>query len=131
MTAMTAGVYVMESCGALKIGISLDAHHRRINLQIGNPHPIALLAFMDFEDQGYEAREVEAELHRRLASKRIRGEWFAVTIDEIEAELKDMPSREGMTAGETAPKFDKVAYQREYMRKRREAARKAKEGLAG
>lgn len=83
-----ASLYVMESCGFVKIGISRDAHHRRINLQIGNPYPIKLVIDWDVALDGYDAREVEAELHRRLAAKRVRGEWFSATVEDIDTAMR-------------------------------------------
>lgn len=59
--------------GAIKIGRSKDVRKRLSQLQVGCPTKLRILLVM--ESQGWRERD----LHRRLASHRIRwgkGEWF-------------------------------------------------------
>lgn len=59
-----------EDDGPIKIGFSVDADIRLLSLQCGNPRLLNELGRL-----GGERRD-ETKIHSRLASHRIRGEWF-------------------------------------------------------
>jgi hypothetical protein len=66
--------------GPIKIGWSSSydgALQRRDSMQVGNPELLYILAVQAVANQG-----VEADLHKRFAESRIRGEWFEPT-DEL------------------------------------------------
>lgn len=68
-----------ESSGHVKVGHSVDPAKRLNTLQIGSPSRLTLEMTLP------GGASVEAVFHARLASKRVRGEWFALTRDEVRA----------------------------------------------
>ena len=76
----TAGVYfVSNGRNAVKVGKSRNCIDTRfMNLQIANPDPLRIIAVVS----GPDPCHLEARLHQLLASKRIRGEWFAISDAE-------------------------------------------------
>lgn len=63
-----------KNTGLTKIGYSIDPSKRERTLQSEKP-TIVCLFVLD--------RNIEKELHNNYATKRIRGEWFKLTNDEI------------------------------------------------
>lgn len=63
-----------------KIGKSKNPQQRERTLQAEKP-TISLFAISD--------KDVEKELHQKYASKRIRGEWFSLSEDEINTILSE------------------------------------------
>lgn len=70
-------VYVMESGGYYKIGWSLQPPTRRAHIQSANPLPVTLIGVIE------GSRTIEAEWHEAFADKRVRGEWFALTEEDV------------------------------------------------
>jgi len=70
--ASGCSVYFIESGsgGPIKIGIAIDVGKRLRQIQVGNPHPLAVL----LEIPGGEERE--GRLHALFREDRIHGEWF-------------------------------------------------------
>lgn len=80
-------VYVVESGGRFKIGISENPKTRIQALRTGSPygiHEIALIKTTRY-------RELESELHTLFADRRMKGEWFALTPADV-AYLKGLQS---------------------------------------
>jgi len=75
-------VYIIRSGdqGAYKIGVTNDIERRIINLQIGNPNKLHLIAFIDFGTRK-RALYVEKMMHKFHKRHHIRGEWFSRKID--------------------------------------------------
>lgn len=71
--------------GLIKIGYSEDVQRRFNLLNTSSPVALELLWFL----KSARARAIEAKLHNLYASKRIRGEWFALTIDDVEQIKRD------------------------------------------
>lgn len=74
-------VYVIESSdGLFKIGHSKNNPHKRlIALQIGSPHRLSIA----FTLRTPFYVEIERDLHKRYAAKRVRGEWFALEENDF------------------------------------------------
>lgn len=78
-----AGVYVIAhrregAWGApCKIGISKDCFARLAQLQIANPHPIGIFAFINTNDRKC-ACDIERFMHFGFRENRLNGEWFDV-----------------------------------------------------
>lgn len=70
-----AFVYAIECDGLVKIGVAKNPHSRLAALQTGNPHPMTLLAFRDFEWRA-QAYLVESGIHDELRNQHVAGEWF-------------------------------------------------------
>lgn len=71
--------------GLIKIGYSEDVQRRYSLLNTASPIALELLWFME----SARARLIEAELHQRFASKRVRGEWFAIGDEDVESIRQD------------------------------------------
>lgn len=72
-------VYLMvdDSTGYVKIGKSINPKFREGTLQSKKPE-IHLIAFWSAPSQ------IEKDLHKKYIHKRIRGEWFHLTIEELD-----------------------------------------------
>jgi hypothetical protein len=71
-------IYVMECAGYYKIGWSANSPHRRQrSLQIGNPLPVTLVGAIEGSQMN------EADWHEAFRDKRVRGEWFALTEEDV------------------------------------------------
>ena len=69
-------VYFVRAGGALKIGFTGDLKRRLGRMQPETPEPLILIGVV----RGGEP--LERELHRRLSSDKISGEWFKLS-DEV------------------------------------------------
>lgn len=67
--------------GPVKIGIAADPQKRLDEMQIGNHADLVLIAYRP------GGLQMERELHARLASGRIRGEWFAADTPGLKEEI--------------------------------------------
>jgi hypothetical protein len=78
-------VYFIQagSQGPIKIGVADDVEYRLSELQTGNAETLHIVGCVPGDGR------LEKELHRRLASVRIRGEWFR-SGSEIEALLAEV-----------------------------------------
>lgn len=65
--------------GPRKIGFASDVQKRLATLQSSNPAELIIQYRIDV---GGQARDVEFEAHRLLQDRRLRGEWFNVTLDD-------------------------------------------------
>lgn len=67
--------------GAVKIGRSLDPNKRLVGLQGDSPLRLHLLVAFPFQ----RGHNLEYDLHQMLAERRLRGEWFALRVEDLEA----------------------------------------------
>lgn len=72
-------VYVLEGNDTFKIGRAKDPTKRSETLATQLPYPVELLCSVWSED----CKALEAELHERYASKRLNGEWFDLSPDDV------------------------------------------------
>jgi hypothetical protein len=83
----TTSVYVIGPReGPLKIGYAADPRSRLSNLQVGQA--VELMIHYEEETEASRAKVIEKLIHRQLGHKRIRGEWFDVSVDDAIAEVK-------------------------------------------
>jgi DNA-binding XRE family transcriptional regulator len=71
-------VYVIESGGAYKIGVSTDPEKRLAQLKTGFPRGGSIVATVA------AAPLLERGLHRHFADKQLSGEWFSLTAEDVE-----------------------------------------------
>jgi hypothetical protein len=64
----------------VKIGKTKNIKRRLDGLQTAHPDELVLYKFIQTEKH----HELEQELHKQFKSKRIRGEWFELTLTEID-----------------------------------------------
>ena len=77
-------VYVIECEGLYKIGWSKwGPRSRASQMQVGNPFELKVIGAIP------GSRENEAEWHEVFASQRVRGEWFALSQQDIAYVLND------------------------------------------
>lgn len=73
-------VYLIKSGDAYKIGKSKNVSSRVETFSITLPHPVELIHTVERED--YD--KAEQELHERFAPKRMNGEWFNLSEEDVE-----------------------------------------------
>lgn len=80
-------VYLISSAtGLYKIGRSVDVPRRLDDLQRGSPVQLEIVCAVEADN----AVETELLYHRRFASKRVRGEWFALNGTDVETIASEM-----------------------------------------
>ncbi|MBT9173888.1 MAG: hypothetical protein DDT21_02294 [Syntrophomonadaceae bacterium] len=72
-------VYLLHHDGTYKIGISKNVPNRRTQIGTKMPHEVTLIQSIKTDDMV----ELEALLHERYAGKRMNGEWFALTNEDV------------------------------------------------
>ena len=82
-------VYIVRAGEFCKIGKSRDANKRLTRLRLPFEHE--LIARFDVANRHI----TERELHRRFADKRVNGEWFRLTDDDISGISRDLPGVKG------------------------------------
>jgi hypothetical protein len=100
----TAGVYILSEGkqGPCKIGVTTARNDRArfISLQTGNPREL-FPEYMFPTDRSYE---IERLAHERLWPKRIRGEWFNVTVEEANKVIDNI--YRGIHGQDSLPPYD-------------------------
>lgn len=87
----TSELYLISEgpCGPIKVGLSTNPRSRLLDLQIGNPRPLRILATYKMERE--EVYRAERFLHEELEvmfPRRLVGEWFDISEESI---LEQMP----------------------------------------
>lgn len=72
-------VYLVESAGYHKIGISKNVANRMAGMVTNSPLPFTLVHTITTDDMAW----AESQLHQRYAAQRVRGEWFDLCPDDI------------------------------------------------
>lgn len=90
-----------EAGGPIKIGVTQDVDQRLSRLQVGCPIELTLLASIYVDD----GEKLEADLHRRFATSRIRGEWFEGTyaVRSAAMQVAKLASRQSDQAATAGP----------------------------
>jgi hypothetical protein len=74
-------LYLICSGESHKIGVANDPRSRIKELQTGNPVSLQMVYCFGFQN----AFSVEQSIHQRFSEKRVSGEWFSLSEDEIQA----------------------------------------------
>lgn len=82
----TTSVYFIRQCGGgpTKIGVATDVEARLSALQTAHAYPLEVVGIWlgaTIED--------EKRLHAKFSDKRLLGEWFDMTDDEVEVAIHD------------------------------------------
>lgn len=81
MEITTGFVYLMR-CGLTnfyKIGRAKDVNNRRKAIQLCNPHTIVVV----WKIRTTNMQRLEQRMHRMFAAKRVHGEWFLLTEEDV------------------------------------------------
>lgn len=76
---MSSCVYIVECQGLYKIGKTTDLKARLLAIQAMNPFPLKVVHVIPSEQYGI----VEKALHKIFSSKRLGGEWFELSPEEL------------------------------------------------
>lgn len=79
--AVVGYVYLLKHGQHYKIGRSNDTARRRREISLLLPEELEHVHVIETDDP----EGIEAYWHRRLVSKRVRGEWFALTSEDVAA----------------------------------------------
>lgn len=74
--------------GVVKFGMAYDPLKRLAALQVANHRPLCLVATIEANNEA-EAAALEASLHQRFKPFHLRGEWFAVSVEDAVSALND------------------------------------------
>lgn len=72
-------VYLVRSKYGVKIGKSVDVRSRTRLFSVKLPFPTTVEHYAWFDDYSF----AERDLHRRYHSKRLEGEWFDLSMDDV------------------------------------------------
>lgn len=64
----------------VKIGFAIDPIRRIRSLQTGNPSSLTI--YKSIKSEKY--KQLENFLHKKYKSKKVRGEWFNISLSEID-----------------------------------------------
>ena|SRR3990167_7127718 len=82
---MTVYFIRVRGTNIVKIGSSEHPFDRIQQLQVGSPHELELLGTCDSPSDEFSDSDGMSEkyYHRRFRNRRIRGEWFRLTDDDL------------------------------------------------
>lgn len=72
-------IYLIECQGYYKIGVATDVGNRVSQMATGNPFEMSVVSVYEFGN----ADVVEKSIHQRFSEKRLRGEWFLLSAEEV------------------------------------------------
>jgi hypothetical protein len=96
-----------NGCSPVKVGVARDIGRRKSDLQTGNPLELKLLGWITAADDF----KTERDLHRRLATRRGRGEWFNIEPADVLPLLMEV-GQHGFVA-KNADAFEITGYDRD------------------
>lgn len=103
---MTSYIYIVGASkdGPVKIGLSVDPERRRRQLQTGYPEPLQVFHTEEVESDWVQI--MEGIIHRENRHKRLKGEWFRMSVEDAILEIRHAMIRFG-TEVETKAKYRK------------------------
>src|SRR5689334_2068176 len=66
-----------------KIGVANDLWKRRAELATGNPREVIIVLAYAWQGGSGISYQAEEWLHKNFAHKRVRGEWFRLSDDDV------------------------------------------------
>lgn len=88
-------LYVIAAAkeGPVKLGLSVHPEKRVRQLQTASPVPLSIFHTEEIED--VRVKIAEKALHQLLGHKRMKGEWFDMTVEDAIAEVIHIRMVEG------------------------------------
>lgn len=74
-------LYLIKCDKYHKIGVATDMGLRLASLQTGNPYTLEVVCYYEFD----KPQTVETALHQKFSNKRVSGEWFELSSEDIYA----------------------------------------------
>ena len=101
MTTKQSYIYIVhcKDLNTIKIGYSDNPFARLAQLQIGNSSELSILSIFK------GGREEEEILHKKFASNKVRGEWFALDESLVEELLAYQADTIALSTGEWSTSF--------------------------
>jgi hypothetical protein len=78
-------VIAADPAGPVKLGLSINPEKRVRQLQTGNVAKLILHHIEEVDEDRVKA--AESALHKLLRHKRLKGEWFSLTVEEAISEV--------------------------------------------
>jgi len=77
-------VYIIQINEFYKIGMAVNLKKRINQFYSYSPYEIIVVMLQVFPNRS-DAAGFEADLHRKFADKRVRGEWFKLSEEDIQS----------------------------------------------
>lgn len=98
-------VYVFESNGQFKIGVSKSTETRLRSIKTGNPNVRAVYE----SEKMTNAHKVESLIHSHFSEFRVNGEWFSIPSEvDVIGTVKDFVAKYGIQEEHTKEDGDKL-----------------------
>ena len=72
-------VYVIESSGAYKIGMTTNFANRLNTIKVANPNEVNVV----YKVESGDPKSMESYLHKMFQDEKIKGEWFSLSNEDI------------------------------------------------
>lgn len=86
-------VIAASETGPVKLGLSVHPEKRVRQLQTGSALPLKIFHTEEIDDA--LVKPAESALHRLLSYRRLKGEWFDLTVEQAIAEVIHIRMLEG------------------------------------
>jgi hypothetical protein len=86
-------VIAATAAGPVKLGLSMNPEKRVRQLQTGSALPLSIFHTEEVEDG--RVKIAERALHQLLGHKRMKGEWFDMSVEQAVAEVIHIRMVEG------------------------------------
>lgn len=86
-------VIAASEIGPVKLGLSIQPEKRVRQLQTGSALPLKIFHTEEIDDALVKA--AESALHRLLSHRRLKGEWFDLTVEQAISEVIHIRMLEG------------------------------------
>lgn len=73
--------------GPVKIGYTADPPSRLVNLQVGHSEKLVIHHLKEIDDE--RVWVMEKIIHKGIRYKKIRGEWFDISVEDAKFEVND------------------------------------------
>lgn len=83
--SVSSYIYAISDGNNIKIGKSNNPHKRIDSLQTSNSNPLYIVATLNCTSQT-QAFRLEKKLHRVFSKHRLKGEWFSISEELLQAE---------------------------------------------
>jgi hypothetical protein len=105
-------VYLLESAGFYKIGLTVNLKKRLRQLRTGVPHVVKVIHTIESDNPA----ALEKHWHRRFTKQRVRGEWFNLSADDVSEFRLYGLAPDQITANQTAQERNQLRAESQRLR---------------